>query len=82
MVPHMPHHPGPAVVNHLPDLLRRRTISWSEFGRRTLLPPRHLARLRAPGANPHLAVAERVASALGVPVETVWVLTQPHACPR
>jgi DNA-binding XRE family transcriptional regulator len=33
-----------------------------------------LGRLRAPDANPRLEVAERVAAALGVPVESVWSL--------
>jgi len=63
-----------AVVNHLPALLRRRGVSWGELGRRTLLPARLIARLRAPGVNPRLAVAERVAAALDVPVERLWRL--------
>jgi transcriptional regulator with XRE-family HTH domain len=60
------------VVNRLPALLERRGMSWSELARRTLLPQPLLARLRAPRANPRLAVAERVAAALGVPVEELW----------
>lgn len=63
-----------AVVNHLPELLRRRGVSWGELGRRTLLPARLIARLRAPGVNPRLAIAERVAAALDVPVERLWRL--------
>jgi hypothetical protein len=62
------------VVNRLPALLGRHQVSWGELARRTLLPSPVLARLRAPGANPRLAVAERVAAALGVPVEEVWTL--------
>ena len=65
---------APLVVSRLPVLLGRRGMSWGELGRRTLLPPRLIARLRAPDANPRLAVAERVAISLGVPVETVWRL--------
>jgi len=68
----MPGRPPARVVNHLPALLARRAMSWGELGRRTLLPARLLARLRAPDANPRLAVAERVAAALGVPVEALW----------
>jgi hypothetical protein len=49
-------------------------MTWGELARRTLLPPRLLARLRAPDANPRLAVAERVAAALGVRVEDLWAL--------
>jgi len=55
-------------------LLRERAMSWSELGRRTLLPARLIARLRQADANPRLAVAERVAAALGVPVEAIWRL--------
>jgi len=67
----------PAVLNRLPILLGRHGMSLGELERRTLLPPRLLARLRAPGANPRLAVAERIAAALGVPVEAVWVRRRP-----
>jgi hypothetical protein len=67
----------PAVVNRLPLLLGRQGMSWGELERRTLLPPRLLARLRAPAANPRLAVAERIAAALGLPVEAVWVRWRP-----
>jgi transcriptional regulator with XRE-family HTH domain len=62
------------VINRLPRLLRERGISWTELGRRTLLSPGHLARLRVPDANPSLAVAERIAAVLDVPVESVWQL--------
>jgi hypothetical protein len=64
----------PAVTNRLPGVLVRRGIGWGELSRRTLLPPALLARLRAPGANPRLAVAERVAAALDVPVEEIFSL--------
>ena len=64
----------PRVMNRLPALLERRGMTWGELARRTLLPGPLLGRLRAPGANPRLAVAERVAAALGVPVESVWAL--------
>ena len=67
----------PAVLNRLPILLGRHGMSWGELERRTLLPPRLLARLRAPGANPRLVVAECIAVALGVPVEAVWVRRRP-----
>ena len=62
------------MVNRLPVLLRERDISWGELARRTLLPPRLLARLQASAANPQLGVAYRVAAALGVPVEQIWTL--------
>jgi len=62
------------VVNRLPALLRHRSISWGELARRTLLPPRLLARLHASAANPQLGVAYRVAAALGVSVEHIWTL--------
>src|SRR5256886_9961604 len=73
MLAPMARRPPAAVVNRLPILLGRHGMSWGELERRTLLPPRLLARLRAPGANPRLAVAERIAAALGVPVEAAWV---------
>ena len=69
----MPHR-APRVVNRLPALLRRHGVSSGELGRRTLLPLRLIARLRDPDANPRLMVAERVAAALGLPVEAVWGL--------
>lgn len=74
MVPPMPPRRAPAVTNHLPAMLRRQGVSWGELGRRTFLPGRVLVRLRVPGANPRLAVAERVAAALGVPVERLFRL--------
>lgn len=49
-------------------------MTWGELARRTMLPARLLARLRAPEANPRLVVAERVATALGVRVEDLWAL--------
>jgi hypothetical protein len=64
-----------AVVNQLPTLLRRRGVSWGELSRRTLLPARLIARLRAPRVNPRLVVAERVAAALDVPIERLWRLS-------
>jgi hypothetical protein len=64
--------------NHLPRLLRERGITWGELGRRTLIPPARLRRLRAPDANPRLAVAERVAAALDLPLETLWRLKRPR----
>jgi DNA-binding phage protein len=70
----MPPHRPPSVTNRLPAALARRPMTWGELARRTLLPGRLLARLRAPDANPRLAVAERVAAALGVRVEDLWVL--------
>ena len=73
----MPRRSPPAVQNRLPTLLAAHGIPWSELGRRTLLPPRQLSRLRAPSANPRLAVAERVAMALGVTVEDAWRLVRP-----
>jgi hypothetical protein len=74
----MSRRPAPGVRNHLPAVLRRRGISWGELGRRTLLTTPLLGRLRAPSANPRLAVAERVAAALGVPVERLWTLVPPR----
>jgi hypothetical protein len=74
MVPPMSPRRAPTVENLLPGVLRRQGVSWGELARRTLLPARVLVRLRAPGANPRLAVAERVAAALGVPVERLFRL--------
>jgi transcriptional regulator with XRE-family HTH domain len=71
-------HPRPRVINRLPRTLRRQGLTWGELGRRTLLPAGHLLRLRAASANPRLAVAERVARALGVPVEAIWRLAPPR----
>ncbi len=65
---------APVVVNRVPRLRARRGIAWGELSRRTLLPGAIIARLRAPDANPRLVVAERVATTLGVPVETLWTL--------
>jgi len=70
----MPRRCPPAVANSLPATLERLGISWGEVGRRTLLPPRLLARLRSPAANPRLVVAERVADALALPVDGLWIL--------
>lgn len=64
----------PRVVNGLPHVLRRHGVTWGELARRTLLPAGYLLRLRAPTANPRLVVAERVAGALGIPVEAIWRL--------
>ena len=64
----------PRVVNRLPAVLASRGMTWGDLARRTLLPGALVGRLRAAGANPRLAVAERVAAALGVPVEAVWGL--------
>jgi len=76
------HRPSHAVENRLGLLLAARGIPWSELGRRTLLPARQVARLRARDANPRLAVAERVAAALGVTVEEAWRLVpRPGARP-
>jgi len=75
MLPRMSCAAASPVVNRLPALLERRGMSWSELARRTLLPQPLLARLRAPTANPRLAVAERVAAALGLPVEQLWTLS-------
>jgi hypothetical protein len=49
-------------------------MTFGELGRRTLLPPRLVARLRLPTANPRLAVAELVAAALDVAIEDLWGL--------
>jgi len=70
-------HPGPTVVNRLPRLLRQRGLTWTELSRRTLLSRGHMARLRAVDANPRLAVAQRIAAALDLPVESVWQLVEP-----
>jgi transcriptional regulator with XRE-family HTH domain len=63
-----------ALHNRLPGLLRQRGITWGELARRTLLPAARLRRLAAAHANPRLAVAERVAAALDLPLEAVWTL--------
>jgi transcriptional regulator with XRE-family HTH domain len=65
------------VVSGLPLLLRRRGLSWNDLARRTLLPPGPVARLRRRHHNPQLSVAQRVAAALEVPVESIWRLAEP-----
>ena len=67
--------PRPPLENRLPLHLRRHGITWSELARRTLLPPELLHRLRNPRANPPLAIAEQIATALNVPIERLWQLT-------
>ncbi len=64
----------PRIRNGVPSRLRTLGISWTELARRTLLPSRVVRRLRAPDANPQLAVAERVAAALEMAVEDLWTL--------
>lgn len=66
------------MVNLVPAVLRERGLTWGELARRAVLPPHRLARLRAPGANPPLALAERVAATLGVPIERLWRLRRPR----
>jgi len=76
------HRASRVVENRLDPLLAARGIPWRELGRRTLLPARQIARLRTPGANPRLAVAERVAAALGVTIEDAWqLLPRPEEAP-
>jgi len=62
------------VVNRMPTVLARRGIAAAELARRALVPARVLRRLRRPDANPRLALAERLAAALDVPVEALWTL--------
>jgi transcriptional regulator with XRE-family HTH domain len=81
MVLRMTSRSASGVVNQLPEVLRERGITWTELGRRTLLSSGHLARLRAPDANPRLAVAERIAAALDLPVESVWHLERRRCRP-
>ena len=78
----MPHPSPPAVISRLPGLLRRRGITWTELGRRTRLTRAQLARLGDRHANPRLAVADRVAAALGMPVESIWRLAETPRAPR
>ena len=66
----------PRVTNRLPDLLAGRALTWGELGRRALVPARHLRTLRDPHANPPLALAERVAAALGASIEELWTLVR------
>ena len=70
----VPRRARPHLVNLLPLVLRRQGVGWGDLARRTLLPSRTVALLRARGANPPLATAERVAAALGVRVEDVWTV--------
>jgi transcriptional regulator with XRE-family HTH domain len=67
-----------AVHNRLLGVLARLDVPLGELARRTMLPPRILARLRSARANPPLRVAERIAEALDVRVETVFHLTAPR----
>ena len=63
-----------AVHNRLAAVLTGLGVTLGELVRRTMLPARTLARVRAPHANPPLRVAERIARALDVRVETLFVL--------
>jgi transcriptional regulator with XRE-family HTH domain len=63
-----------AVHNRLPAVLAGLDVPLGELVRRTMLPARTLARLRAPHANPPFRVAERIARALDVRVEALFVL--------
>jgi DNA-binding phage protein len=51
-------------------------MSWTELGRRAQLSRAQLARLGDRYGNPRLVVADRVAAALGVPVESIWRLVE------
>ena len=66
--------PPRAVHNRLSVVLARLEVPLGDLARRTLLPPRVLARLRSPHANPPLLVADRIARALDVRVETIFSL--------
>jgi len=78
----MPSRSHAGVVSKLPELLRRRGLTWNDLARRTLLPAGLVARLRGRHHNPQLAVAQRVAAALEVPVESIWQLEDPPSCRR
>ena len=67
-------HATHAVHNRLPAVLAGLDVPLGELARRTMLPARTLARLRAPHANPPFRVAERIARALDVRVEALFVL--------
>ena len=69
------------IRNRLAALLGRLGVPLGELARRTLLPARVLARLRAPHANPPLRVAARIARALDVRVEAIFSLPG-RAAPR
>jgi len=73
---------GERVRNRLPALLASRDVSIGELARRTFLSPRVLARLRSPQANPALRIAERIATALDLPVEAVFCLASPRRVGR
>lgn len=70
------------VRNRLAAVLARLGVPLGELARRTLLPPRVLARLRAPHANPPLRVAARIAHALDVRVEAIFSLSERAAAHR
>jgi transcriptional regulator with XRE-family HTH domain len=71
-----------AVRNRLAAVLARLGVPLGELARRTLLPARVLARLRAPHANPPLRVAARIARALDVRVEAIFSLAERAATRR
>ena len=64
------------VRNRLAAVLGRLGVPLGELARRTLLPARVLARLRAPHANPPLRVAACIARALDVRVEAIFSLPE------
>ncbi|MFN8543954.1 MAG: hypothetical protein U0807_07105 [Candidatus Binatia bacterium] len=64
----------PLVRNRLPAVLAACGMGWGDLGRRARLAPGVVRRLQTTHANPRLAVAERVAAALDLPVEALWTL--------
>ena len=63
-----------AVVCRAAEVVRQQGWSWAALARRTGLPVAVLRRLRVADANPPLLVAERIARALDVSIETLWSL--------
>ena len=63
-----------AVICRAAEVVRQQDWGWATLARRTGLPLHVLHRLRQSDTNPPLAVAERVARALDVPIEALWTL--------
>ena len=62
------------VVCRAMEIVQHQGGDWSVLARRAGLPAHVVRRLRRPHTNPSLAVAERVANALDVPIEALWRL--------
>ena len=60
------------VICRVVEVVAQQGGGWTALTRRTGLPRHVIQRLRRADANPSLLVAQRVAHALDVTIETLW----------